>query len=540
MKKKFKSYCLPLTILLLILFNACSDALDVIPKDQVSDAIMWNNTANADLFLNNIYGSVAGPNLADSWENYSDNAINGVAGQYSAIVFGEGNYTPANAPNLWGNYNNIRKANLFIEKVTNSQLPDDWKMIRLAEARFLRAYFFTQLWNYYGGVPLITVVLSQAEQGEDIFYPRSSFEDTFRFITTELDEIANDLPLQPETGRASRGAALTLKAWCELFAASPLNNAENDLKKWESAAQTYQRIIDLDVYDLFPDHRTLFLEDNNNNIEVIFDKPYYRNNGRTGIQGPSYVGMEYRGYGMSNPTQELVDDYVMANGLPITDPLSGYDPQNPYLGRESRFYNDIIYDGSEWLGVEMVMKQGVGSRSATDLSNLNEATNTGYYWKKMMDPNYAFVGNTQNSAHFILYRYAEVLLGYAEARNESSGPDQSVYDAVNKVRARVDLPPLAPGLDRAAMREAILRERRVEFALEEKRWLDLVRLKLAEKKLNGPLHAVVIRQVNGKWEYSYVPAPGGLRAFHPEKNYFFPIPQAALDRNPLLEQNPNY
>src|SRR5690606_22564327 len=295
-----------------------------------------------------------------------------------------------------------------------------------------------------------------------------------------------------------------------------------------------------DVYDLFPDHRTLFLEDNNNNIEVIFDKPYYRNNGRTGIQGPSYVGMEYRGYGMSNPTQELVDDYVMANGLPITDPLSGYDPQNPYLGRESRFYNDIIYDGSEWLGVEMVMKQGVGSRSATDLSNLNEATNTGYYWKKMMDPNYAFVGNTQNSAHFILYRYAEVLLGYAEARNESSGPDQSVYDAVNKVRARVDLPPLAPGLDRAAMREAILRERRVEFALEEKRWLDLVRLKLAEKKLNGPLHAVVIRQVNGKWEYSYVPAPGGLRAFHPEKNYFFPIPQAALDRNPLLEQNPNY
>jgi len=158
----------------------------------------------------------------------------------------------------------------------------------------------------------------------------------------------------------------------------------------------------------------------------------------------------------------------------------------------------------------------------------------------MMDPKYANVGNSQNSAHFILFRYAEVLLGYAEAQNEAVGPDQSVYDAVNNIRARVKLPALKAGLDKDAMRQAIQQERRVELALEEKRWLDLVRLKKAEEKLNGPLHAVVIKQVGGTWQYSYVPAPGGLRAFHPEKNYWFPIPQSAMDRNSKLVQNPNY
>ncbi|MET7001585.1 RagB/SusD family nutrient uptake outer membrane protein [Chitinophaga defluvii] len=528
-------------IAVVAMLSGCSNSLEVVPKDQVSDATLWTSTGNADLFLNNIYGTVTGPfNVGDTWENFSDNAINGVAGGYSATVFAEGNYTPSNAPSLWGNYNNIRKANIFIENVTASGLADKWKNSRLAEARYLRAYFYAQLWSYYGGVPIVTKVLNQAKQGDEIFYARNTFDETFKFITDELSAIAGDLVLKPESGRVSRGAALTLKAWCELFAASPLNNAANDVKKWELAAKTYKQVMDLGVYDLFPDYRTLFLEDNNNNVEVIFDKPYYRNNSQTALQGPSYVGADYRGYGLSNPTQELVDEYVMANGLPISDPNSGYDPMHPYIGREQRFYDDIIYDGAEWLGVEMVMKQGVGSKSATDLSNLNEATNTGYYWKKMMDPKYATVGNSQNSAHFILFRYAEVLLSYAEAQNEFAGPDQSVYDAVNKVRERVKLPELKKGLGKDEMRKAILRERRVELSLEEKRWLDLVRLKQADQKLNGPLHAVVINLVNGKWQYSYVPAPGGTRAFHPEKNYWFPIPQDAIDRNSKLKQNPNY
>ena len=131
-------------------------------------------------------------------------------------------------------------------------------------------------------------------------------------------------------------------------------------------------------------------------------------------------------------------------------------------------------------------------------------------------------------------------MSYAEAQNETVGPDQSVYAAVNLVRERSELPPLTDGLDKDEMRKAIHRERRVELAFEEKRWYDLIRLRLAEKNLNGTLHAMVIEQEGGEWVYNVVPAPGGRRSFDPAKNYFLPIPQAAIDRNPQLTQNPNY
>jgi hypothetical protein len=194
----------------------------------------------------------------------------------------------------------------------------------------------------------------------------------------------------------------------------------------------------------------------------------------------------------------------MANGLPITDPASGYDPQKPYENREKRFYQSIVYDGSTWLGDVMIMKQGVGSLNATDLNNSSISTRTGYYIRKGINPKYATASNNLNSANWIIFRYAEVLLSYAEARNEATGPDQSVYDAINAIRRRSELPDLTPGMDQSQLRTAIRRERRVE------------------------------------WVYTVVPAGGGNRAFFPNKNYFLPIPQSAMDKNTKLVQNPNY
>jgi hypothetical protein len=111
---------------------------------------------------------------------------------------------------------------------------------------------------------------------------------------------------------------------------------------------------------------------------------------------------------------------------------------------------------------------------------------------------------------------------------------------VNQVRARSELPPLKEGLSQEEMRVAIHRERRVELAFEEKRWFDLMRLKLAEKNLNGTLHAMKIEQQGGTWVYTVIPAPSGARRFFPEKNYLLPVPQSAIDRNSKLTQNPNY
>ncbi|TLV03833.1 RagB/SusD family nutrient uptake outer membrane protein [Dyadobacter luticola] len=535
-------------ILLFITLNifSCKQFLDVTPKDQISDDAVWTDTGTADLFLNNVYSGIAGPfNTFDPWENFTDNAMNGVNGLASRVLYSPAVYTPNDAPNWWSQYANIRRANVFIEKVTASTLPEDWKKPKIAEARFLRAYFYQLLWTAHGGVPIITNALDQNKEGDGIFRARNTDEETFKFIVDECAAILNDLPLKAEAGRVSKASALTLKGFCELFWASPLKNTTNDKARWATAAATNKQVIDLGSHSLFSNYETQFYEDNNNNVEVIFAKQYLGGtalgSGKEGLWGPWIVGGVQKAYGGVDPTQELVDEYAMANGLPITDPASGYDPQKPYTGREQRFYQSIVYDGSFWTGAEMVMKQGVGSRNATDLSNTNEATNTGYYLRKTLNPKYAVNGNNQlNSGSFIIYRYAEVLLSYAEAQNEAVGPDASVYTAINQIRTRSALPALKAGLTQAEMRVAIQRERRVELAFEERRWFDLIRLKLAEKNLNGTLHAMKIEVVGGKTVYTVIPAPEGGKKFYPEKNYLLPIPQSAINQNTKLVQNPNY
>ncbi len=525
--------------------QACNDYLDVESKEQISDNILWSNKGNADLFLNNVYSSLPGPfGTFDPEENWTDNSLCPVLGQYSNAVYSISAYTPSDSRTRWDNYSAIRKANLFIEKVENSTLPDDYKKLRIAEARFLRAYYYMLLWTSHGGVPLVTKVLNQSEQGEAIYQKRNTADETFKFIQSECESILNDLPVKAEAGRVSSGAALALKAWVELFWASPLHNNTNDKAKWTNAASSYKSIINSGVYSLFPDYNTQFFEENNFNSETIFAKTYLQGTSlggsREGLQGPWMVFNEQKSYAGVNPTQELVDDYVMANGLPISDPSSGYNPTNPYVNREKRFYQTIIFDGAEWLGDNIVMKQGVGSKNATDLGN-GGGTKTGYYLRKGLNPKYTVSGPNQlNSANFIIFRYAEVLLGYAEAQNEAVGPDNSVYEAVNLVRKRSDLGSLPIGLSQDAMRIAIQRERRIELAFEEKRWSDLIRLKLAEKKLNGVSHGIFIEKKNGNWEYKVISAVAGTRVFYANKNYFLPIPQQAIDRNKNIEQNPNY
>lgn len=534
-------------LLLIAGLASCNKFIEVTPTDQVTDNTAWTTTSNADLFLNNIYASIAGPfNTNDPDENFSDNAMRGSSSGYSFTTYAQSNYTPNTVRDDWtSNYNNIRQCNLFIQKVSESLLSNNWKKLRLAEARYLRAYFYQILWISYGGVPIITDVLDKKTQGDSIFRARNTSDETFEFITSECASSAIDLPLKNDVGRAGKGSALSLKGWCELFQASPLKNPGNDKAKWALAAATNKQIIDLNIYSLFPDYETMFYEENNNNAEVIFDKAYLGGTtlggSREGLQGAWMVGGVQRAFSAPNPTQELVDSYLMANGLPITDPASGYEPQNPYLNREKRFYQSIIYDGSSWLGFEMEMWIGSGSPNTLDLSSANEATNTGYYLRKGLNPKYAKNGDLKlNSAHFIIFRYGEVLLSYAEAQNEASGPDNSVYDAINKVRLRSNLPPLVPNLNQVQLRNAIRQERRVELAFEHRRWADLLRLKLAEINLNSPLHAMKIEKVGGKKVYTVISAPNGTRIFYASKNYLLPIPQNVIDKNIKLKQNPNY
>ena len=551
----------------LALLSACEDWLEIEPKDRFGDTTVWGSEENADMFLNDIYNQL--PHLNNETQNldqYSDNSYVGAEWMNARTTI----YTGALSPTSWipgpwdmwkwgrqnnddakGQYERIRSCNLFITKVTESDFSADYKKERLAEARFLRAWFYHYLWMAYGGVPIITEVLDN-NVSTDIFYPRETAQKTFEFIDKELDEIKDDLPPRrsgSDLGRASKGAILTLKGWVELFHASELRNPGKDKKRWEAAAATLKDVIDLQVYHLQPTILDLWTEATNNNDEVIFDFQMSKQNGgrREGLFGPVFVKGVQSSWGNMQPTQELVDDYCMANGLPITDPASGYDKNNPYKNREKRFYQSILYDGSMWQGEEIITRVGVGSPNEIDTSSDSDVTNTGYYTRKTIDESVNGADNLQMSngmANYIFFRYADVLLMYAEASLEA-GDKPTAIKYLDMVRTRGDNMPSVndtypQGITENQLREIIRRDRRIELAFEDKRWWDILRWKICDGEngvMNKPIGGMKIEDTNGDgvWEYNYHEV--GKRTFLP-RMYYQPIPQYVIDKNPVIcEQN---
>lgn len=550
---KNSAFCMLIFVMLSTIFS-CKKSLDqslsITPHNSVTDLSVWSSTSTADVFLNSIYGYLPdGNNWYDPFDNWSDNSICGFSWVLSRTQAQQSTQTPSTLA-WWGgwttgypydwssNYNYIRACNVFITKVAASSLDTGYKRERIAEVRFLRAYFYQNLWMAYGGVPIITVPLDATSQGDSIFHARNTWAETYQFITTELAAAAEDLPINAaESGRATKGAALTLKGWVELFD-----------HQYTASAATNMEVVNMGVYSLFPDYGGLFMPANNVNSEGIFYREYIPNvlGGRAdSFDGPTFTaGGSETSWGGVNPTQELVDDYDMDNGKTISDPTSGYNPQKPYVNREPRFYQSIVYDGSYWYNDTIYTRQGIGSPNEIDLSDHNDATQTGYYQRKGLNDKITLGADNWNNGtsgqNYYYFRYADVLLNYAEAQNEAVGPDGSVYNAVNQIRERAQLPDLTPGLSQDAMRTAIRRERRVELAFEGKRYWDLIRWGIAGTNLNRQLHGIAITSTNGVLNYAPVTVPGGDRKFDASKNNLFPIPQSAIDQNKNLTQNPGY
>ncbi|HEU0227310.1 MAG TPA: RagB/SusD family nutrient uptake outer membrane protein, partial [Arachidicoccus soli] len=250
----------------------------------------------------------------------------------------------------------------------------------------------------------------------------------------------------------------------------------------------------------------------------------------------------YDGWGGNVPLQNLVDDYEMNNGKSITDPTSGYDPTHPYDNRDPRFYATILYNGAPYRSSTVETYTPGGKDSKDGPSNWN-TSKTGYYLKKFMDDNnpidnpWSVAGNQP----WIYMRYAEILLDYAEAQNEAVGPDGTVYNAINSIRARasVNMPPLPSGLSQAQMRIAIRNERRVELAFEEQRFYDVRRWKIADSTENVPAYGISINKSGNTFTYNKIIALDG-RKFE-DKEYWLPIPRAEIQAsNNQLEQNSGY
>ncbi|WP_198952482.1 RagB/SusD family nutrient uptake outer membrane protein [Mucilaginibacter sp. MD40] len=559
MKNKYLNRLyIPLFLVLIWSTSACKkdNFLDVPPKGSLTDATTFSSESNADLFVNDIYNQL--PDMNNEYQvldQYTDNDFPGAAWMTGQTTVRANGINPSNVPggpagsfNWTTQYGNIRKCNVFLQQAAKNKanFSADWYNQRVAEVTFLRAFFYSILYTNYGGLPLITAPLNNAD-GTDIFVERSTADQTLAFIEADCDAAAAVLPAQAsQSGRATKGAALTLKGWVELFAASPLSNPSNDAGRWAKAAATNLQVMNANTYSLFPDYGAQFLSSNNWNSETIFARGYAvpnKGHNREGTLGPVIVNGVQQAWGNLAPTQNLVDDYEMDNGKPISDPTSGYDPQNPYVGREKRFYQSIVYDGSIWQGDTWLSR--TGGNNQIDLGSSSDISNTGYNAKKTLDESIkgqTSLGISPGTSNYIFYRYAEVLLSYAEAQNEAVGPDQSVYTAVNKVRARVSLPALPAGLSQADMRTIIRRERRIEFAFEDKRWYDIRRWDITTKGpavLTSPEYGMQITIDPSTKKLIYTPVQIFKNSFSEYMNWL-PIPQGVIEQNKKLKQNPGY
>lgn len=557
--KKYKNLLLALFV---ALASGCSDMLNIKPTSFISDEAIWEDKVLIDKFVANTYGSMLcgfnrctagfGQNWSMSWAGNMDSATDDFASVSDSPIYTQLNKDAITAQScpfvseIWiQEYLVIRKCNTIIERVAgvdDKVLTAKEKLRIDAEARFLRAFCYFDLGRTFGKAPLI---LKAQNLEEDLLVAPSSFAEIVEFVKDECDLYADNLPLtypEEEAGHATKGAFLALKSRALLYLASPLDS-EDDARKWDDAAVAAQAVMDLHVYELYKvgetPYRSMEFDKTAANKEVIFERRFSFPEAPHNIHMMWSLDAEDAGsWNGLYPTQNLVDAYETIDGKLIDDPTNTmYDAQDPYSNRDARFYQSIIYNGSTWETylMSMVTNTVDPSKNGSCKPRLGKAR-CGYGPKKFieeLDPSTNIYGGYAQSNNWPYFRYAEVLLNYAEAKNESlSVPDESVYNAVNEVRARSNQPNLPTGLSKEEMRKRIKNERRVELLLEEHRFYDLRRWKdgnvLAEPIMGMNIYN---NNITLKYEISKVED----RVFTGE-HYYLPIPLSEQEKNPLLKE----
>lgn len=547
-----------------VLFTACKkNFLNVIPTDRLSNASITTDTSLFEDYVINRYigvtlqakeGEGTPPGFGRGfeyamWSSVTDESI--YTNNDGSWVLQQGQLAADNtgiAGTLWArSYRGIRDCNYALSVINQlTTLSAGHKSQLIGELEFIRAFRYLDLIRNYGGVVLIGDKVTQLTDNlqDPSLFKRATIAASIQYAVSQFDDAASRLPLNNGStwalGRATKGAALALKSRLLLYAASPLYNAGT----WADAAAAAKAVMDLNKYSLSQSgYKNLFLDQNNN--EIIFERLYTVNTARHVCLEISNGPNGYDGWGGNTPLQNMVDAYEMNNGKPITDPTSGYDPQNPYVNRDPRFYATILYNGAPYRGRNVQTFLPGGQDSNQGPSNWN-ASLTGYYLRKFMNDNYPIDNpwNVAGGQPWIYIRYAEILLNYAEAQNEAVGPDASVYAAINSIRQRasVNMPPLTPGLTQDQMRTAIRSERQVELAFEEHRFYDVRRWKIASTTENVPAYGI-IPTVNAASPsgYTYTSKIALAGRSFTDKEYWLPIPLAEIQAsNNQLQQNPGY
>lgn len=556
---KMKNRILPLAYigfysLLLVSISSCKkDFLNKKPLNAYSENDVWSNLNLVETYVNSKYRAL--PHFYN-WNTVFPSASGLSAASdegfcqwdYEDVwLFNLGQVTPDNlSMDAWSAYYGfIRDCNTFFEHI--DAVPGDSTMKKrlTGEMKFIDAWCYFDLASRYGGVPLITKVYTLSDSSYTV--PRDSYDECINFVIKDLDEAIDLLPVAysgSDIGRATKGAAMALKSRALLYAASLLNNPSNNQDKWKAAADAAKALIDLadqGTYSLYQgaDYTKIFLEKFNSEIILSYNINATSNSFYGDFE--SYLNVMigpngYHGWSSYTPSQHLVDEFEMKNGKEISETGSGYDPANPYLNRDPRFYADILFNGAQFRGRAYESFVGGFDSPQSSIENWN-ASLSGYNWRKYAnegEPIDEAIGTDQS---WVIFRLAEIYLNYAEATYHL-GDETTARKYLNLIRGRnsVNMPPvLSTGTD---LLHAIQKEREIELCFEGHRFFDVRRWKIAMQTENQPLKRVNIeKSSSGTFTYSYPILQD--RKFY-DQNYLYPIPKYEIDKNAKLVQNPGY
>ena len=550
---KYISYKI-VAVLAIAALTGCTDSsLEKLPQDQISSGSFWTSEKEARLALTGCYAYLEG-----SYSNvYDDGATDNAFSQYPwegpSTAISAGNIDASVDRGYKSRYTAIRQYNYFLDNVGKTPMSETLKTRFIAEAKVLRAMTYFELARNFGAVPLIKN--AYADPMDTAIEP-SSEADVIAFVLSELTSVADQLPASyaggtnNETGRITTGAAWAIKArvelqygkWAEaaasanrvmgmgyqLFRVTALTSkdTQDDYSKFVAFANAAE---ETKFYKGLASYEQQFWAVNENSKEVILaaqsinNSSYEYGNGLNTLLPCSDLG----GWSSVTPTTELVDAYWDKNGNPFTPPTASqratnYNNGTPnpayfdeFKNRDTRLYASILFPSNPWDRYNSNYKFTWGKGG-------NNNSKTGYNFRKLVDPEYT-ITEWDGAQDFQIIRYAEVLLTYAEAKNEASGPDSSVYSALNDIRDRAGMPAIDASVynTKEKLRQVIRNERRIELAGEGQRFQDIRRWNIADVVMKTTYDITNNKVQERTWNTKFVKMP---------------YPQSALDHNPFLKQ----
>lgn len=558
---------------------ASCESMDLVPDSQGNTASWYTSETELQLAANEFYILGYWQEPLNSSEQWSDNTTyrlqNRNPGSNGTVLDGTMNGQQWEVTALWQqSYNLIARCNTMLENIHKAEgKMNEQVMNRYAgEAYFGRACKYADLTFFYGDIPYLekTETITEAEtQGR---MPRAEVKER---VYADFDKAIEYLPVSygaNQAVHATKGAALAMKARFALY-----------MGDYAIASEAAKACMDLGIYSLEADYAKLFKQSTKMNPEKVFVLPRSIEND---VVLDSWIvknGLprNANGYGSYNPSWDLLASYLCTDGLPIDEsPL--FDPHNPFKNRDPRCTMTIVEFNTEHCGFEydpspaakQVMNYTTGKmQSNNDSRIVNQyASYTGLLWKKGIDASWMENG-LKVEQDYIIMRYADVLLMYAEAMIEQNKIDDSVLKAINMVRSRAygvaynqtDAYPTVTSTDQTELRKTVRIERRMEFAMENQRLQDLMRWKLASKALNGYNYIMLQPQellnnvVNkGLWFWGMTPQIDedgladfsalfnagyctlGAQRIFPDREYLWPIPTHDMELNANLTNNPGY